>query len=132
MKTFRRPFLFEVLALLASGPAFGAIHTNTITGTSFVPRNMTITAGDTIVWVNVGFHSVTGNSAAEPFCGSTIFSASTVSCSATFNVPGTYNYYCVPHAFEFNMRGSVTVQPVPAATTNTWTGADPSGYWSAP
>ena len=131
MKTFRRTFLFAVLALLASGPAFGAIHTNTITGFSFVPRNMTIKAGDTIVWVNVASHSVTGSSAPEAFCGSTIFGASAVSCSATFNVPGTYNYYCRPHNLEFNMNGSVTVQPVFAAT-NTWTGADPSGYWSAP
>ena len=92
---------------------------------------MTIKAGDTIVWVNVAFHSVTPSTAGEPFCGSTIFGASVVSCSATFNVPGTYNYYCRPHNLEFNMNGSVTVQPV-AAATNTWTGADPSGYWSAP
>jgi plastocyanin len=132
MKTFRRTFRFAVLALLASGPAFGAIHTNTITGLSFVPRNMTIKAGDTIVWVNVAFHSVTGSSAQEPFCGSTIFGASDVSCSATFSVPGTYNYYCRPH-WMYNMTGSVTVQPVfgitdirPSFRTNlivTWDGS---------
>ena len=94
---------------------------------------MTITAGDTIVWVNVAFHSVTGSSPGEAFCGSTVFRASDVSCSATFNVPGTYDYYCIPHAFEFNMRGSVTVQPVfeitdirPSFRTNlivTWDGS---------
>ena len=94
---------------------------------------MTIKAGDTIVWVNVAVHSVTGPTGGEPFCGSTIFDASVVSCSATFNIPGTYNYYCRPHNLEFNMNGSVTVQPVFKITaTNTWTGADPSGYWSAP
>ena len=131
MKTFRRTFLFAVLALLASGPAFGAMHTNTITGTSFVPRNMTITAGDTIVWVNVAYHSVTPSTAGEAFCGSTVFGPSVASCSATFNVPGTYIYYCIPH-LGYGMSGSVTVQPVFAATTNTWTGADPSGNWSAP
>ena len=80
MKTFRRTFLFAVLALLASGPAFGAMHTNTITGTSFVPRNMTITAGDTIVWVNVAYHSVTPSTAGEAFCGSTVFGPSVASC----------------------------------------------------
>ena len=93
---------------------------------------MTITAGDTIVWVNVAFHSVTGRTAAEPFCGSTVFGASDVSCSVTFNVPGTYNYDCIPHAFFWEMRGSVTVQPVfeitdirPSLRTNlivTWDG----------
>src|SRR6266508_1121850 len=109
MKTFRSTVLSALLSLLASAPIFAATHTNTITGLSFVPRNMTITAGDTIVWVNVAFHSVTGSSAQEPFCGSTIFGASAVSCSATFNVPGTYNYYCRPH-WMYNMSGSVTVQ----------------------
>src|SRR5437773_5288596 len=133
MKTFRSTVLSALLSLLASGPAFGATHTNTIIGTSFNPRNMTITAGDTIVWVNVAFHSVTGPTGGEPFCGSTIFRASDVWCSSTFNVPGTYNYYCIPHAFEFNMRGSVTVQPVfeirdirPSFRTNlivTWDGS---------
>jgi plastocyanin len=133
MKAFRRTFLFAVLALLASGPAFGATHTNTITFMSFNPRNMTITAGDTIVWVNVASHSVTGRTAEEPFCGSTIFGASDVWCSATFNVPGTYNYYCRPHAVEYFMAGSVTVQPVfkvtdirPSFRTNlivTWDGS---------
>ncbi|HKX60365.1 MAG TPA: plastocyanin/azurin family copper-binding protein, partial [Verrucomicrobiae bacterium] len=76
---------------------------------------MTIKAGDTIVWVNVAFHSVTASTPGEPFCGSTIFGASTVWCSATFNVPGTYNYYCIPH-WMYNMNGSVTVQPVFAIT----------------
>src|SRR5437773_12245304 len=72
MKSFRRTFLFAVLALLASAPAFGATHTNTIIGTSFNPRNMTIKAGDTIVWINVQYHSVTGPPG-EPFCGSGVF-----------------------------------------------------------
>ena len=92
---------------------------------------MTITAGDTIVWVNVAFHSVTPSTAGEAFCGRTVFGPSVASCSATFNVPGTYIYYCIPH-LGYGMSGSVTVQPVFAATTNTWTGADPSGHWSAP
>lgn len=111
MKTFRRTVVSAFLSLLTSIPAFAAIHTNTISGASFVPQNMTVKAGDTIVWINVATHSVTGRTAEEAFCGSTIFGFSDTQCSATFNVPGTYNYYCQPHEI-FGMVGSVTVQPV--------------------
>jgi plastocyanin len=131
MKTFRRTFLFAVLALLASGPAFGAIHTNTIIGTSFNPRDMNITVGDTVVWINVQNHSVSGP-AAEPFCGSRVFTNASDTCVVTFNVPGTYDYLCGPHYFFWDMRGSVAVHPVfkvtdirPSFPTNlilTWDG----------
>src|SRR5688572_16483040 len=111
MKTFRRTCLFAVLALLVSGPTFGAIHTNTIRGTSFNPRDMSITVGDTVVWINVKDHSVSG-SGAEPFCGPQVFTNVSDTCVVTFNTPGSYYYFCGPHYFFWDMNGTVTVNPV--------------------
>jgi hypothetical protein len=62
--------------------------------------------GDTITWSNLFSHTVTGNSANEPFCGSSSPPGGT--CSVTFNVGGAFTYRCIPHA-AFSMTGLVIV-----------------------
>ena len=89
--------------------------TNTVSFGSFFfnPNNLTINTGDTVVWQGDSqfpSHTVTG-SGADPICGS----GTVVSCSHTFNTPGTYPYACIlPGHASFGMTGVVTV----VSTTN--------------
>ena len=79
----------------------------------FVPRQITIYAGDTVVWKNESgivhlFASVPG---ADP-SGAMEIEASDLdvggSISHTFNTPGTYPYFCFIHN---RMTGKVVVLP---------------------
>lgn len=73
-----------------------------VTGNQFEPSNLTITAGTTVLWRNVD--SVAHTSTANPVLvdegqqwdsglldGGDTF-------EHTFDEPGTYPYYCIPHA----------------------------------
>lgn len=82
----------------------------TTSGFTFVPSVITIHAGDTVIWNNLGgIHSVTGEDPTEPLCGSDF----PASCTNTFYVPGSYAYHCIPHQ-SFGMTGLVQVLPPPA------------------
>jgi plastocyanin len=92
---------------------------------NFRPSNLTIQAGDTVIWTNAGgVHTVTGLSTGEPLCGNSAVNA----CTNTFNTPGVFLYQCNFHAASFNMTGVVNVVGVslsPAALTNAvWTNGD--------
>jgi plastocyanin len=88
-----------------------ASFTVTASGVQFVPSSISINVGDTVTWTGLFSHTVTGNSANEPFCGNA--SPPGGSCSVTFNAPGSFSYRCVPHA-GFGMTGLVTVAPAAA------------------
>lgn len=104
----------------------------------FEPAAVTISTGDRIVWRNVGIagqdllastHTVTADETRLPE-GAMYFASGDFTSeraaregyaaeergrieggqeySHTFNVPGRYEYYCIPH--ESMMRGSITVE----------------------
>ncbi len=78
----------------------------------FVPGDVTINPGDTVVWTWRGnFHSVTSG---DPGTGvqSGLFNTnvhnSGFTFSFTFPDPGTFSYFCIPHR-EMGMSGNVIV-----------------------
>jgi len=110
MTTTRRTFLRSAIAATAALPVLATTaraqttHTVTIKNMAFSPANLTISAGDTVTWVNEDRmrHS------AEDLNGGfdTGLIANGQSASLTFNSAGTFNYRCGPHR---NMRGSITI-----------------------
>src|SRR5260221_10699692 len=67
---------------------------------TFRPSNLTINAGDTVIWTNAGgSHNVVGDTAGTPLCGCT---TSIPGFTNTFTVPGDYLYHCFFHQ-SFNM-----------------------------
>ncbi len=91
---------------LMSNPA-RAITTNVVfSNYSFNPSAITIHVGDTVMWSNGGgTHTVTGDNASDPFCGS---GPVPQFCSVTFTNAGTFPYHCEFHV-DFQMKGTVTV-----------------------
>jgi plastocyanin len=91
-----------------AGPA-NAQSTTTITiaGFAFSPANVTVQAGDTVVFVNNDSvaHTATANDGS--FDTGTIQPGS--SASVTFSSAGTFSYFCQIHP---NMTGSITVTAV--------------------
>ncbi len=76
-----------------------------VVGTSFSPKVVTLTVGDTLTINGLnGFHTATGSGAVEPFCGSTF----PASCTVTFNTVGNFPFHCNPHR-TFGMTGLVQV-----------------------
>jgi len=77
-----------------------------VVGTTFSPKVLSVTVGDTVTFNGLAFfHTVTGSGTVEPFCGSGSFPDS---CSVTFNAVGAFPYHCIPHR-AFFMTGSVEV-----------------------
>ncbi len=88
----------------------------------YVPEEVTIQAGQTVVWTNTSstFHTVTNDPAlaqdrshaqlpegAQPFNSGNIAPGEVF--QHTFEVPGAYVYFCIPHE-AMGMVGKITVQ----------------------
>ncbi len=88
-------------------------QTVAVTNYSFTPKEITITAGDKVIWNNNGgSHNVNGDKSTfasnpESF-GNNLGTGWTY--EFVFNTAGTYNYQCDPHA-SFGMVGKVIVNP---------------------
>jgi plastocyanin len=80
----------------------------------FVPRNVTIPAGETIKWSwEDGMHTTTsGTGSADPQSG-VLWNAPIAEGNKTFsfqfNEEGFFPYYCIPHE-SFDMKGTITVE----------------------
>ncbi len=97
-----------------------AVHmTNTL---RYVPADVTITAGQSVVWTNTSsmVHTVTADPSlardpghvqlpqgARPFNSGDLVPGGTFRHG--FDVPGTYVYFCIPHE-ALGMVGRITVQ----------------------
>lgn len=92
-----------------AAPAAGTVDTVRLTGTSFVPENLTIARGRTVVWVNTQalFHTITpdGHTQWSNVNTNSVGEALRV----TFTTAGTFNYFCQPHR-SLGMTGSIRVQ----------------------
>ncbi len=106
--------LFIIALLLAFFSARATVHNVSVTNNVFTPANLTIQQGDTVLWTNMaGFHNVNGSLATYPSnpvgFSNGAASASMWTYQFVFNVPGTYDYQCDPHA-GVGMVGTITVQ----------------------
>ncbi len=99
-----------------------ASTTVTIKDFDFSPAAITIAAGDTVTWSNVGptAHSAT---AGDGSFDTGIYPEGE-SRSHTFTEPGTFSYICTPHPF---MKGTVTVQGASAEGGGGDSGASDDG-----
>jgi plastocyanin len=129
--------LFIASALLIGGCArFGAVEAArrslnadalvTMSGFEFVPKHITIMAGQSVEWNNTAAletHTVTADpslakekadvtlpSGAEPFNSGSLKPGETF--RHTFTIPGTYRYFCIPHE-QMGMIAEVEVLAVP-------------------
>ena len=106
-------FLFSVIHL------FGATsHEVVVTNNIFTPRDLTISMGDTVKWVNQqGTHNVNGSTETYPDNPESFRSGNAVGApwefSFVFTVAGSYNYQCDPHV-SLDMKGTIMVNAVQA------------------
>ena len=96
-------------------------HNVTAAGTSFTPSQITITAGDKIVWKNnEGSHNVNGNK--TTFASNPESFGNNVGVGWTyehvFNTAGIYEYQCDLHA-AMGMTGKITVNPKTVTSNQT-------------
>ncbi|MCK7593877.1 cupredoxin domain-containing protein [Pseudomarimonas salicorniae] len=128
MKIWHRTFAAALL--LAAHPVLGLDFTEVdMTGRRFVPQEVTISVGDTVIWRNRdGFHNIvaddgsftSGNPNNEQFA-----------FEHTFDKPGIFGYHCSVHgAPGEGMHGKVIVQRSSSEAGN----LDPnsSGSWFNP
>lgn len=87
----------------------------------FVPDNVTVGKGETVTWTNKDstLHTVTsgtpeGTDSGVDFDSS--YMAGGKKFRWTFDIPGTFDYYCTLHPF---MTGTVNVLSTPTMTSNT-------------
>jgi plastocyanin len=101
------------LAIFASiGPASAQAGAAAVIAqeTTFSPPTLTVPAGTTVTWTNAdqAAHTVTADDGS--FDAGFIAAGQTV--SLTFDTPGTYPYYCIPHGAPggAGMAGVIVVQ----------------------
>lgn len=80
----------------------------------FEPANITVEPGTTVTWVQNGDNPHTTTSYDGLWDSGIIEGGSGGSFSFTFDEPGTYDYFCIPHEAQ-GMVGSVTVTGEAAA-----------------
>ncbi|HOX24853.1 MAG TPA: plastocyanin/azurin family copper-binding protein [Candidatus Krumholzibacteria bacterium] len=123
-RSIRISSVSAMLAILLAGAVQAADYDVTQINTTFNPANLIIQAGDTVNWIWTSLdHTVTnGFGPADPDVG-TLFddplNAANPTFSYTFNVVGTYPYFCRPH-FTMGMTGTITVEPVVGVEAATW------------
>ena len=101
----------SLVALLAFAPpawAQGQEVTMRMEDNFFAPANITIEPGTTVTWVQSGDNPHTTTSYDGLWDSGLIEGDSGGTFSFTFEEPGTYDYFCIPHE-DLGMVGSVTV-----------------------
>lgn len=124
LKGFRYFALTFVLAFLSLAMIGQITHNVAVTSNVFTPSQLTITAGDKVVWKNDGgSHNVNGTQATFPnnpaSFGNNVGTGWTY--EFVFTVAGTYNYQCDPHV-GMGMIGKVVVNPKIATTSEEFAG----------
>jgi len=93
-----------VLATAARADGHATTHQVSIEGFAFVPANLTINAGDTVVFTNADSAPHTATDANGAFDTGRLNRGA--SAQLTFNSAGSFNYICSLHP---NMRGTITI-----------------------
>ena len=111
----------SLVALLAFAPsawAQGQEVTVRMEDNFFDPANITVEPGTTVTWVQSGNNPHTTTSYDGLWDSGMIEGGSGGTFSFTFEEPGTYDYFCIPHE-SLGMIGSVTVTDGTATATAT-------------
>jgi plastocyanin len=122
--------LASAVAFLAPRPANAATSYRVVmSGYAFSPRSLTITAGDTVTWVNQDQapHDVKTTSGPESIHSSLLNKGGT--WSHTFTTPGTYGYVCTVHpgmTAQLVVKAAATPTPTTHPTTQQHAGSAPS------
>jgi plastocyanin len=101
----------SLVVLLAFAPpawAQGQEVTVRMEDNFFAPANITVEPGTTVTWVQSGNNPHTTTSYDGLWDSGMIEGGSRGTFSFTFEEPGTYDYFCIPHE-DLGMIGSVTV-----------------------
>lgn len=111
-------FVFFIIAFSTLSLVAQTKHLVSVTDYKFTPKDLTINAGDTVVWTNTGAmgHNVNGTQATFPSNPESFGNAVGLNWTYEyiFKTVGHYDYHCNPHA-AFGMVGTVTVNPATAA-----------------
>ena len=111
--SLRMLFATFIIALFSLSLTAQTTHQVAVTDFAFTPSQLTITAGDKVVWTNTGAmgHNVNGTTATFPSNPESF--GNSVGLNWTyefvFNTAGTYDYHCNPHST--GMKGKVIVNP---------------------
>jgi plastocyanin len=112
MRRLLRLTTLSLVALLVFVPSAWAQGQEEVTvrmeDNFFAPANITVEPGTTVTWVQSGNNSHTTTSYDGLWDSGLIEGGSGGSFSYTFEEPGTYDYFCIPHE-ALGMVGSVTV-----------------------
>jgi plastocyanin len=111
----------SLVALLVFAPsawAQGQEVTVRMEDNFFEPANITVEPGTTVTWVQSGNNPHTTTSYDGLWDSGMIEGGSGGTFSFTFEEPGTYDYFCIPHE-SLGMIGSVTVTGSTATATAT-------------
>jgi plastocyanin len=125
---------FAIAAPAAALPRQAAPDTvEALVESKFSPDTLTVPAGTTVTWVNTGgSHTVTGGAGtidpASPI-GDNPLSNLGDTVKKTFDQPGTYPYFCQPHA-SLGMKGVIIVTAA-AAGGSSRAGSSSAGSSSA-
>jgi plastocyanin len=119
----------SLVALLVFAPsawAQGQEVTVRMEDNFFDPANITVEPGTTVTWVQGGNNPHTTTSYDGLWDSGMIEGGSGGTFSFTFEEPGTYDYFCVPHE-QLGMIGTVTVTGSIATATGTATALADTG-----
>ncbi len=102
------PEASPTVALTETPTPAGAVFEASMESLKYIPAVIEIAAGTTVVWTNddVVAHTVTQRAKPEDQLFSSPLLAPGEGFSFTFDTPGTYEYFCMPHPF---MAGTVVV-----------------------
>ena len=126
--------MLSLVALLVFAPSAWAQGQEEVTvrmeDNFFAPANITVEPGTTVTWVQSGDNPHTTTSYDGLWDSGMIEGGSGGTFSFTFEEPGTYDYFCIPHE-DLGMVGSVTVTggtatASPTATALADTGGPPA------
>lgn len=92
----------------SSAPAGGGNAVKATVTNKFEPASLTVKAGTTVTWTAEGFHTVDSGEPPTPSGGPLKAPGGFTTYEFTFDKPGTYKYFCAPHA-SLGMTGEVVV-----------------------
>ncbi len=129
MKLLLQLTTLSLVALLVFAPAAwaqGQEVTVRMEDNFFDPANITVEPGTTVTWVQSGNNPHTTTSYDGLWDSGLIEGGSGGTFSFTFEEPGTYDYFCIPHE-DLGMVGSVTVTGGTATASPTATALADTG-----